>query len=173
LFSDHGFHLGEKQRWAKRTLWEDGTRVPLIVAAPGYASGLRTDRPAELLDVYPTLLQLAGLKPDGKQEGQCLVPLMKDPFADWDNPAITSFGPSNYSVRTTRYRYIQYRDGSRELYDHQNDPHEWKNLASDAASQAIVETLAGYIPQQQHALLPGNSTGHKAYQAANQRAGIE
>ena len=173
LFSDHGFHLGEKQRWAKRTLWEDGTRVPLVIAAPGFPAGTRTNRPAELLDVFPTLLELAGLKADPKQEGQSLAPLLKNSDATWDHPALTSFGPSNYSVRSTRYRYIQYRDGSRELYDHQVDPHEWTNVASDPASQSIIKTLAAHIPKQQHAVLPGNSTGHKAFKASNDRAKIK
>ena len=79
LFSDHGFHLGEKERWAKRSLWEDGTRVPIIVSAPGFKPEQKSDRPAELLDLFPTLLELAGLPSDPSQEGQSLVPLIKNP----------------------------------------------------------------------------------------------
>ena len=173
LFSDHGFHLGEKQRWAKRSLWEDGTRVPLIIAAPGYQSGRRTDRPAELLDVYPTLLELAGVKSDPEQQGQSLVPLLNNPNQKWEHPAITSFGPGNFAIRTTRYRYIQYRDGSQELYDHQTDPDEWNNLAANPALRSVVKILSDYIPRQQHPLLPGDSTGHKAFTAANERSGIK
>ncbi len=169
LFSDHGFHLGEKQRWAKRTLWEDSTRVPLIIAAPGFPAAQRSPRPAELLDVFPTLLELAGLPPDSAQEGQSLVPLMRNPMADWRHPAITSFGPGNYAVRSTRYRFIQYHDGSREFYDHQNDPHEWNNLAGKPAMQTLIAEHAAGLPQKEHALLSGNSTGHKAFRAANQR----
>ena len=78
LFSDHGFHLGEKERWAKRSLWEDGTRVPVVVVAPGHKASQKTNRPAELLDIFPTLLELAGLPKDETQEGQSLVPLMKN-----------------------------------------------------------------------------------------------
>jgi len=172
LYSDHGFHLGEKQRWAKRTLWEDGTRVPLIIAAPGSTAKQRTDRPAELLDVFPTLLELAGLPADPKQEGQSLVPLLKNPTAEWNHPAITSFGPSNYSVRSTRYRFIQYRDGSQELYDHESDPHEWNNIVNEPASKTIIANHIKHIPTKQHDVLPGNSTGHQAFKASNENAGI-
>jgi len=167
LFSDHGFHLGEKERWAKRSLWEDGTRVPIIVVAPGFQADQATNRPAELLDLYPTLLELAGMEADPGQEGQSLVPLMKDPTMEWNHPAITSFGLGNYAVRTTRYRYIQYLDGSRELYDLSQDPHEWHNLASKPESQAIIDAHAAFLPKRAHAVLPGKSTGHNAYRAAN------
>ena len=166
LFSDHGFHLGEKERWAKRSLWEDGTRVPLIVAAPDHEGGLRSPRPAELLDIFPTLLELAGLPADPAQEGQSLVPLMRDPMAAWDHPALTSFGPGNHAVRTTRFRYIRYRDGSREFYDHRNDPHEWYNLADRPEWEAKVREHAARVPTGEHPVLPGDSTGHKAYRAA-------
>ena len=173
LFSDHGFHLGEKQRWAKRTLWEDGTRVPLIISAPGFKSGQKSGGPAELLDVFPTLLELAGLPADSAQEGQSLVPLMKNPNAQWNHPAITSFGPGNYSVRSTRYRFIQYRDGSRELYDHASDPHEWTNVVSMPEHKETIAQHAAFLPKKEHALLPGNSTGHKAFAASNERAQIK
>lgn len=168
LFSDHGFHLGEKQRWAKRTLWEDGTRVPLIVVAPGTASNQRSERPAELIDVFPTLIELAGLPQDASQEGQSLVPLITDPALDWAHPAITSFGKGNFAIRSTRYRFIQYLDGSQELYDLQSDPHEWTNLASDDAFSEIIADHVKHIPKKQHAVLPGKSTGHDAYSAANE-----
>ncbi len=170
LFSDHGFHLGEKQRWAKRSLWEDGTRVPLIVSAPGFAGDRRSNRPVELIDVLPTLRELTGLDADTKQEGQSLVPLMKNPSAAWDHPAITSFGPGNYSVRSTRYRFIQYADGSRELYDHQKDPHEWNNRVRNPDYKDVLSEHAALVPRAEHDLLPGNSTGHNAYAASNDRA---
>ncbi|NBQ03333.1 MAG: DUF4976 domain-containing protein, partial [Opitutae bacterium] len=137
LFSDHGFHLGEKERWAKRSLWEDGTRVPVVVVAPGYKAGQKTNRPAELLDIFPTLLELAGLPKDESQEGQSLVPLMKNPDREWKHPAITSFGLGNYSIRSIHYRFIQYFDGSRELYDLRNDPHEWNNLIDNPKMKKV------------------------------------
>ena len=167
LFSDHGFHLGEKERWAKRSLWEDGTRVPVVVSAPGHKAAQKTNRPAELLDIFPTLLELAGLPADSAQEGQSLVPLMKNPKEAWVHPALTSFGLGNYSVRSTRYRFIQYFDGSRELYDLSKDRHEWKNLAADPKNKPIIEEHASHLPEKQHPILPGISTGHAAYGAAN------
>ena len=167
LFSDHGFHLGEKERWAIRSLWEDGTRVPIILSAPEFKSNQISDRPAELLDIFPTLLELAGLPADSAQEGQSLVPLMKNPKEAWAHPALTSFGLGNYSVRSTRYRFIQYFDGSRELYDLSKDPHEWKNLAADPKNKPIIEEHASHLPEKQHPILLGKSTGHAAYGAAN------
>ncbi|MCO8121293.1 sulfatase [Stieleria sp. TO1_6] len=167
LFSDHGFHLGEKQRWAKRSLWEDGTRVPIIVSAPGFKANQRSAQPVELLDVFPTLLELTGLPVDEEQQGQSLVPLMKDPSSDWQHPAITSFGRGNFAIRSARYRFIQYHDGSRELYDLENDPHEWTNLASRPEYKNVLAEHAAFLPTHQHPVLPGDSTGHQAYAAAN------
>lgn len=167
LFSDHGFHLGEKERWAKRSLWEDGTRVPIILTAPGFKSNQTSDRPAELIDIFSTLLELVGLSADSGQEGQSLVPLMKNPRREWSHPAITSFGLGNYSVRSTRYRFIQYFDGSRELYDLSKDPHEWKNLIKIPKMKSVIMEHTAFIPKKQHPVLPGRSTGHAAYEAAN------
>lgn len=174
LYSDHGFHLGEKNRWAKRSLWEDGTRVPMIISAPRSDSSEigkphRVNRPVGLIDVFPTLLEMTGLPADPKQEGQSLVPLMRQPEREWDHPAITSFGPGNFAVRSTNYRFIEYLDGSRELYDLRTDPHEWKNLASDPQLKGVVAGHAAFLPVKQHALLPGVSTGHDAYAAANEK----
>ena len=168
LFSDHGFHLGEKERWGKRSLWEDSTQVPLILSVPNHKAKQSSSKPVELIDLFPTLLELASLPNDPNQEGQSLVPLIKDPEAQWDYPAITSFGRGNYSVRSTQYRYIQYLDGSTELYDLNQDPHEWDNLVNDPKKQTIIDQLALHIPQAAHPILPGKSTGHKAYQAAHQ-----
>ena len=128
----------------------------------------KTNRPAELLDIFPTLLELAGLPKDETQEGQSLVPLMKNPQREWKHPAITSFGLGNYSIRSTNYRFIQYFDGSRELYDLRDDPHEWKNLIANPKMLQVIQEHASFIPQKQHPILPGNSTGHKAYGAAKQ-----
>lgn len=170
LFSDHGFHLGEKERWAKRTLWEDGTRVPLIIVDPSKKGGQVCSQPAELLDIFPTLLELASLQADPAQEGQSLTPLLDDPnLEDWHHPAITSFGPGNYSVRSQRFRYIRYNDGSEEFYDHRTDPHEWDNLLADSPSNVPAEILKmhrDHLPKTQHRLLPGESTGHAAFKAA-------
>ena len=167
LFADHGFHLGEKQRWAKRTIWEDGTRVPLIVAAPGFEQSQRTIKPTQLLDIFPTLLELTGLPADEAQEGHSLVPLLKNPAAEWQHVALSSFGKGNYAVRSEHFRYIKYLDGSEELYDHRNDPNEWNNLASDQSQDAIIRNHREFLPTLESDVLPGNSTGHQAYKSAS------
>ncbi|MGF1491565.1 MAG: sulfatase [Microcoleaceae cyanobacterium] len=112
LFGDHGFHLGEKERWAKRSLWEDSTRVPLMVAGPGIAQGKVCEKPVQLLDIYPTMLDLAGLKADPGHEGHSLMPLLADADAQWPHVARMSFGPGNHAIRSERYRYIRYQDGT-------------------------------------------------------------
>lgn len=165
LFSDHGFHLGEKDRWAKRSLWEDGTRVPMIIAGPSIEPAACA-RPVGLIDIYPTLLALTGQKANSRHEGQSLVPLLKDPSREWDRPAITSFGRGNHAVRSTRWRYIRYLDGSEELYDHDNDPHEWTNLAADPQLKNIISEHRRWLPKSEKPILGQGSTGHQAYAAA-------
>ena len=147
LWGDHGFHLGEKGRWRKSTLWEESTHVPLIVVAPGVTTpGSRTARPVSLMDLYPTLADLAGVPTPSHVEGRSLVPLLDDPAREWPYPALTTYGRGNHAVRTERYRYIRYADGSEELYDHANDPDEWTNLASDGRHAALKAELARALP---------------------------
>ncbi|HYW78130.1 MAG TPA: sulfatase [Thermoguttaceae bacterium] len=148
LWTDHGWHLGEKHHWRKFTLWEEAGRVPLIFIVPGLTTaGTRCERTVSLLDLYPTLADLCGL-PVGKHlEGKSLRPLLGDPTAAWDRPVITTHGRNNHSVRSERWRYIRYADGSEELYDHQNDPMEWTNLAADPKAAAVKEQLAAQLPK--------------------------
>ncbi|WP_231756514.1 sulfatase [Lignipirellula cremea] len=146
LFSDHGWHLGEKQRWAKRSLWNDSTRVPLIIAGAGQPAAQVCGRPVGLVDIYPTLLQLTGLPPITDHDGQSLAPLLADPTADWERPALTTFGPKSHSLRSTDWHYIRYADGSEELYDHQADPHEWSNLAADPGQQSRLAEFREQLP---------------------------
>ncbi len=139
LWSDHGWHLGEKLITGKNTLWDRSTRVPLIFAGPGVARGARCGRPAELLDIYPTLIDLCGLPPKEGLEGLSLLPQLQDASAPRERPAITTHNHDNHGVRSERWRYIRYADGSEELYDMQADPHEWVNLAGDPK---MAETIA-------------------------------
>jgi arylsulfatase A-like enzyme len=146
LWSDHGWQLGEKQQWRKFTLWERSCRVVLSVAAPGVAkAGGQCDAPVELLDLYPTLNDLCGLPARKELEGRSLRPLLRDPAAPWDKPAITSDGPDKISVRTRQWRYSRFPDGE-ELYDHNADPHEWHNLASRPEHAARKQELASLLP---------------------------
>ena len=147
LWSDHGWHLGEKRHWHKSTLWEESTRVPFIVCAPAVAPGT-CNRPVSLLDIYPTLNELAGLPALPAHDGHSLVPLLKDIQAEWGRPAVTEFRRGNAAVRSDRYRYIRYHDGGEELYDHQTDPHEWKNLATSVDHAAVRQRLAGWITKE-------------------------
>lgn len=148
LCSDNGHHLGEKLHWGKWDLWEETTHVPLIIVAPGVTrlNGL-CDAPVSLLDLYPTLIDVCGLSPRAGLEGVSLVPLLQDPCgAEWDRPALTTSLRGNYAVRSRRWRYIRYADGSEELYDHERDDLEWHNLASDAQYESIKAELASWLP---------------------------
>jgi len=171
LFSDHGFHLGEKERWAKRSIWQDGAGVPLIIAGPGIAKGKTCAKPVQLLDLYPTLLDLSGLKADLRHEGHSLRPLLEDPSADWVHVARSSFGPGNVAIVSEQYRYIHYNDGSEELYDRQADPNEWRNLASNPEKKAVLARHRAKLPATYHPVLGKGSTGHKAYEATEERRG--
>ena len=154
LFSDHGFHLGEKSRWAKRSLWEESTRVPLIIAGPGIEPGT-CGAPVELVDLFPTLLEMCGLESEVHLDGDDLGPLLADPGADWDHPARTTFGPGNHALRTGRWRYIRYADGSEELYDHDADPGEWHNLASAPEHADVLARLRKALPSTELDPVPG------------------
>ncbi|MCR9291461.1 MAG: sulfatase [bacterium] len=148
LWSDHGFHLGEKQHWAKRTLWEESTRVPLLLAGPGIQPGSACLEPASLLDIYPTLVELCQLPGNTHLEGLSLVPQLKDPTTPRDRPAITSSYFGNHSIRSRDWRLISYADGALELYDHRVDPDEFHNLAKDPQHRQVREQLAEWLPQE-------------------------
>ena len=140
LWSDHGFHIGEKDNWEKFALWDQTTRVPLFIHAPGISSdGRVTRQPATLTDVYPTLCELVGLPIPEQCDGLSLVPQLKDPDAARERPAMTSYcfpgeESASHAVRDDRFRFIRYADGFEELYDLQTDPNEMNNLA-DVAEQ--------------------------------------
>ncbi|WP_373516711.1 sulfatase [Pricia sp.] len=169
LFSDHGFHLGEKERFAKRSLWEDGARVPLIIMGPGIPKGKVCTKPVQLLDIYPTLLELSDLEPDPKHEGNSLVPLLKNTEAEWPHFARTSFGPGNYAIVSDGYRFIQYNDGSEEFYDHGNDPHEWYNVINEPKYAETIDRHRAQVPEQRYEILGAGSTGHLSYEASEQQ----
>lgn len=149
LYSDHGYHLGEKQRWSKFSLWERTTRVPFIVSVPGAAKGV-SQQPVELLSIYPTLIDLCGLTSNEDIEGVSIKPLIKNPKAIWEHVAISTLGQNNHSIRDKRWRYIQYADGSAELYDHKTDPNEWSNLMATVLNQdhkKVIERLKKHLPK--------------------------
>ena len=147
LMSDHGFHLGEKNHWQKSTLWEEATHCLLMIRAPGTTRANGTsERCVSLQDLYPTLVELCGLEPPAQPAGRSLVPLLKNPNAEWQSTAITAFNDRNISIRTERFRYIRYRDEQEELYDCTADPHEWRNLAADSDYAAAINELRASLP---------------------------
>ncbi len=158
LWSDHGWHLGEKHHWHKFTLWEEATRVPLIVVAPGLTQKQqRCAAPVSLMDLYPTLVDLCRLPPRKDLDGESLRPWLADASKSRTRPALTTHGRGNHSLRTARFRYIHYADGSEELYDHQTDPHEWKNLAGDPALAETRQRIKQWLPQKEAMPAPGKA----------------
>ena len=149
LWGDHGWHLGEKHHWRKFSLWEEATRAPLIFVAPGIS---KTDKlcpaPVDFLSIYPTLADLCGLPLPSHLEGRSLKPLLQNPNAEWNTPALTTHGRGNHGVRDARWRYIRYKDGSEELYDHKTDPMEWTNLAPKA-DNVKKKNLAQTMPTEE------------------------
>ncbi len=155
LWSDHGWHLGEKQHWQKYTAWRASTRVPLMIRAPkntpalpsGTTAGSVCDQPVNLLSLFPTLAQLAGLPAKKSNDAPSLVPLLKEPAADWPHVSVTFLDrPKNYGISGKRYRYIEYANGQRELYDTQADPYEWENLAERKEHGALIEKMRSHAP---------------------------
>jgi len=147
LWSDHGFHLGEKNHIEKFALWEKSNHVPFIVVAPGVTRpGTQCERPVDLSVIYPTLLELCGLEPDENCDGQSVVSLLKNPAAEWGRPALMTYQRGNHAVRSNRWRYIRYADGTEELYDHSDDPHEWKNVANDPKWSQVILSHRKWLP---------------------------
>ncbi|MEC9003246.1 MAG: sulfatase [Planctomycetota bacterium] len=148
LWGDHGWHLGEKHHWRKFSLWEEATRAPLMFAGPGIVStGAVCQRPVDFMNIYPTLAELCDLPLPDHLEGISMTGLLKDPKLTWDRPALTTHGRKNHALRSERWRYIRYADGSEELYDHEQDPMEWKNLAQQSKYAGVKKKLSAWFPQ--------------------------
>lgn len=153
LFSDHGYHLGEKSRVSKHSLWQESTRVPLVIVEPGKPTQRVCSRPVGLIDLYPTLVELCGLPNRAANSGKSLVPLLNapnNPAVDWRQSILTTYARGNHSLRSEHFHYIRYHDGSEELYDHRNDPNEWTNLLgpkSDWAESNVVADFRSQLPK--------------------------
>ncbi len=157
LWSDHGWHLGEKGITGKNSLWERSTHVPFFIFRPAGTGGGRVVEPVELLDIFPTLADLCGLGSVPGLEGVSLRPWLEHPSAVGHRPALTTSNPGNHSLRTRTERYIRYADGSTEFYDHTRDPNEWKNLAHDPATADRRRELDAHFPRQEVPHIPGSA----------------
>jgi arylsulfatase A-like enzyme len=174
VWGDHGWHLGEHGHWGKVTNYEDATRAPLLIAAPGHRKGVEVRAVTELLDVYPTLCDLAGLAPPAHGEGKSLLPLIRGEKESVHEAAISQMAPNaskegvvGWALRTSRYRYIEWRRANLttdppsisehvealELYDYQTDPFETENLAVNSGhievlkrQQALFDKLLPHLP---------------------------
>ena len=156
LWSDHGWHLGEKEHWQKFTGWRICDRVPLMVRVPkgvlglpeGTHAGSVCERPVSLVDLFRTLTDLCGLPAKPDIDGNSLVPLLRNPATPWPHTAITHLDqPESYAISTERWRYIHYKGNDEELYDIKNDPHEWTNLALKPEHTAKLVEMRGLAPK--------------------------
>lgn len=148
LWSDHGYHLGHKEHWEKRVLWEQATHVPLIIVDQRMtgSEGRRCHEAVSLLDIFPTLLDLCGSKAPAHCEGVSLVPLLKNPDIESGRAVVTTYQFQNHSVRDRHWRYIRYVSGDEELYDHRVDSHERNNLAANTDFAREKRRLAKFLP---------------------------
>ncbi|MEM7373538.1 MAG: DUF1961 family protein [Bacteroidota bacterium] len=146
LFSDHGYHLGEKNRFAKHSLWEPATKVPLIIAGPNLNTNQLCHQAVQLLDVYPTLVDLCNLPPNYANEGNSLTPLLNNPGMSWPHAAITTYGRNNHAVRTVDHRYIHFEDESEELYAMHKEPDEFTNVAAVPQLAEVKKQARTFLP---------------------------
>lgn len=158
LWSDHGWHLGEKMQWRKLTLWQEATHIPLIFSGPGIKAGQRCNKPVSLLDIYPTLAALTDISTKSIQDGYSLLPLLKDQKTPWEHDAVTLWqmhsDQNHFAIVDERYRLIRYADGAEELYDHEQDPHEWHNIVGKDSYKEIRKNLSSKIDDYNKKLSP-------------------
>jgi arylsulfatase A-like enzyme len=145
LWGDNGFHLGEKLHWRKFVLWEEATRVPMIVV-PQRGTPARPfhDDPVGLVDLFPTIAELCGVEGPPHPDGRSLVKSMSGASCP-NHPVLMSWGRGNHSVRIGDWRYTRYDDGGEELYHHGTDPNEWNNLAKDGRFTMQIESLRSQL----------------------------
>lgn len=167
LWSDHGWHLGEKQHWQKYTMWRATTRIPFMVrvpeGVPGLPEGTRAgsvcSKPVNLLSLYPTLVELCGLPAKPDNDGPSIVPLLENPSADWPHVSLThAANPGTFGLSAKGWRYIHYSNGDEELYDVSSDPHEWRNLAANPEHVSKLVELRDLAPKDFATLVPIKET---------------
>ena len=174
LWGDHGFHLGEQGLWTKANNYELSTRVPLILSNPGQrAVGTSTNALVELVDLYPTLVELCGLSLPQGLEGTSLRPLLADPDRGWKTAAFSQYPRAQngnrhrgkgdimgYTIRTKQHRYVEWRESdsqkvvATELYDHSTDPDEMRNIAANPNQAAVLQVHQSMLKQGWRAARP-------------------
>ena len=148
LWSDHGYHHGEKQDWGKHTLWERTSNVPFMWAGPGIASGEKIEASASLIDMFPTLVELCGVKDGQKRDGVSMASVLRNPSKARNRDVyLPGMKPNEYAIMNQNWRYIHYADGTEELYNTKQDPHEWENLAGDPGFEDTKERLMKSAPE--------------------------
>jgi arylsulfatase A-like enzyme len=159
ICGDHGWHLGEKLRFRKVTLWSESTRLPLIIRTPEMNNPGACNRVVNLIDLYPTLVELCGFPKREIIDGRSFVPLLKNPKRNWPYPSITTLGPGAFTVNDENYRFTRYEDGTEELYDLKKDPMEWTNLVrlNDRKASKAKANLEKWMPKSSAPLLPSNA----------------
>jgi len=154
IWSDNGWHLGEKQHWGKTTPWTEASRVPLIIIPAknyqpeGFKTNSKSERMVNLLDLGPTIAEMINIPQHQNWQGNSLVPLLKDPNAKWQEYTHTTFGKGDHSIHTEKWQYIHYFDGTAELYDMKKDPEQFSNLANNKKYANVIAELSQYVPEE-------------------------
>jgi len=165
IWGDHGWHLSEKLKYGKTDLWEESCRVPFIVKVPEVTKGGKTDGVVNLIDMYPTLVELCGLPANKEIDGKSFVRLLANPKMEWNEPTLSTYQYMNHSLTDGRYRYTWYggkADGAEELYDHVSDPLEHNNLASNPKYKEVIERMKKYLPTHHEPDSPRTKGGEKS-----------
>lgn len=144
--SDNGFQNGTKDHWTKSTLWDQSDVIPFLIRMPN-GKAYKCPQTVNLIDIYPTLIEYCGLKgPQHKLDGKSILPVLKNTSTKWDRNGVTYYGEKYTGVRSERYRYIRYSDGTEELYDHSTDPYEHINLAKNPSMNKVIQQLSKSVP---------------------------
>ena len=167
LWGDHGWHLGEKLKFRKASLWKESTQLPFIIHTPGMDKKQDCVRNVNLIDIYPTLIDLCGL-PEKELDGQSIQPLLENPKTEW-TPTITTLKQGNHSVMSEKWHYINYNGEMEELYNLENDPMEWNNLANKNTSEieSIKKRMKSYLPD--HNAIPVTKSSVHLYSPDEKR----
>ena len=148
LWGDNGFHLGEKLHWRKFVLWEEATRVPVIMVPSRLEKwSARAPVPVSFIDIFPSLFEMIGLPLPDEIEGESLLRFMRATGAAGKHPAVSTWRRGNHSIRVDDWRYTRYADGGEELYDQDADPYEWNNLIGDPRFEDVRRSLREFVPR--------------------------